>query len=87
MVLSDHGPPGSALLYLKGAPDVISRMVQPASVPPDFQQVTVTRMLRISPQTVSECAMFLAACSASDLLTQHTWRFVKSATFSVCVKL
>ena len=40
VVLCDRRPPGSALLYLKGAPDVISRMVQPASVPPDFQQVT-----------------------------------------------
>ncbi len=36
---SDQGPPGAALLFLKGAPDVIRHMVQPASVPPDFQQV------------------------------------------------
>ncbi len=39
VVQSDQGPPGTAMLFLKGAPDVIRHMVQPASVPPDFQQV------------------------------------------------
>ena len=40
VVLSDRGPPETALLFLKGAPDVIKGMVLPASVPLDFQQVT-----------------------------------------------
>lgn len=36
---ADDGPPGSALLFLRGAPAVIRNMVQPASVPQDFNQV------------------------------------------------
>ena len=40
VVLSDRWPPGTALLFLKGAPDVIKGMVEAGSVPPDFQQVT-----------------------------------------------
>lgn len=88
VVLSDPGPPGSALLYLKGAPDVISRMVQPASVPPDFQQVTVTHMHSMHVAADSLCMLHVpAACPASDLLNQHTWRFVESATCSVCIQL
>ncbi len=48
---SDQGPPGTALLFLKGAPDVIRHMVQPASVPPDFQQVIDTMHV----MTQSQC--------------------------------
>ena len=39
VVLSDDAPPGSALLFLRGAPAVIRSIVKPASVPPDFDQV------------------------------------------------
>ncbi len=48
---SDQGPPGTAMLFLKGAPDVIRHMVQPASVPPDFQQVMDTMHV----MTQSQC--------------------------------
>lgn len=39
VVLSDDAPPGSALLFLRGAPAVIRSIVKPASVPADFDQV------------------------------------------------
>jgi magnesium-transporting ATPase (P-type) len=40
VVWSDDGPRGSALLFLRGAPAVIRDMVQPNTVPPDFNQVS-----------------------------------------------
>ncbi|KAL0030094.1 hypothetical protein WJX79_006699 [Trebouxia sp. C0005] len=39
VVWSDDGPRGSALLFLRGAPAVIRDMVQPNTVPQDFNQV------------------------------------------------
>ncbi|DBA85718.1 TPA: hypothetical protein ACH3X1_005287 [Trebouxia sp. C0004] len=39
VVLSKGMPRGSALLFLKGAPIVIRQLVQPASVPSNFEQV------------------------------------------------
>ena len=70
VVLSDQGPPGTALLFLKGAPDVIKGMVQPASVPPDFQQVTnrMHVMGTISSQTHLYRHMCLTAYLSSELL-------------------
>ena len=40
VVWSDDAPRGSALLFLRGAPAVIRDMVQPNTVPPDFNQVS-----------------------------------------------
>jgi magnesium-transporting ATPase (P-type) len=40
VVWSDDGPKGSALLFLRGAPAVIRDMVQPNTVPEDFNQVS-----------------------------------------------
>ncbi len=40
VVWSDDGPRGSALLFLRGAPAVIRDMVQPNTVPQDFNQVS-----------------------------------------------
>ncbi len=40
VVWSDDGPRGSALLFLRGAPAVIRDMVQPSTVPQDFNQVS-----------------------------------------------
>ena len=40
VVWSDDGPKGSALLFLRGAPAVIWNMVQAASVPDNFNQVS-----------------------------------------------
>ena len=40
VVWSDDGPRGSALLFLRGAPAVIRDMVQPNTVPSDFNQVS-----------------------------------------------
>ena len=39
VVWSDDGPKGSALLFLRGAPAMIRDLVQPASVPANFNQV------------------------------------------------
>ena len=39
VVLSSDAPQGSALLFLRGAPAVIKTLVEPASVPRDFDQV------------------------------------------------
>ena len=39
VVLSSQEPPGSALLFLRGAPAVIRTLVDAASVPEDFDQV------------------------------------------------
>ncbi|DBA94075.1 TPA: hypothetical protein ACH3X1_001723 [Trebouxia sp. C0004] len=39
VVWSDDGPRGSALLFLKGAPAMIRDLVQPNTVPQDFNQV------------------------------------------------
>lgn len=39
VVVSTDAPKGSALLFLRGAPAVIKRLVTPTSVPPDFDQV------------------------------------------------
>ena len=39
VVLSSDAPPGAALLFLRGAPAVIRKLVNPATVPPDFDQV------------------------------------------------
>ena len=39
VVLSSQEPPGSALLFLRGAPAVIQTLVDAASVPEDFEQV------------------------------------------------
>ena len=39
VVMSDDAPAGSALLFLRGAPAVIASLVDPASIPADFEQV------------------------------------------------
>ena len=39
VVLSPDAPKGAGLLFLRGAPAVIRRLVKPASVPQDFDQV------------------------------------------------
>ena len=39
VVLSSDAPQGSALLFLRGAPAVIAALVDPASIPENFQQV------------------------------------------------
>ena len=40
VVWSDDAPKGTALLFLRGAPAVIKDLVQPESVPEDFNQVS-----------------------------------------------
>ena len=39
VVLATDGPPNSARLFLRGAPAVIRDIVQPSSLPPDFNEV------------------------------------------------
>ncbi len=39
VVQSTDAPPGSALLFVRGAPSVIKELVEPDSVPQDFDQV------------------------------------------------
>jgi len=39
VVLSEDAPHGAALLFLRGAPAVIKSLVDPATVPADFDQV------------------------------------------------
>ena len=41
VVWANDGPKGSALLFLRGAPATIRDLVQPASVPESFNQVTL----------------------------------------------
>lgn len=45
VVWSDDGPKGSALLFLRGAPAMIRDLVQPASVPANFNQVDLAQPL------------------------------------------
>lgn len=45
VVLSEDTPPGSALLFVRGAANVIKHLVQPTSVPPDFDQVRHTSLM------------------------------------------
>ena len=40
VVWSDDAPKGTALLFLRGAPTVIKDLVQPKSVPGDFNEVS-----------------------------------------------
>ncbi len=40
VVAADDGPPGEALLFLRGAPSVIRDLVRPSSVPRDFDQAS-----------------------------------------------
>lgn len=42
VVLSEDAPHGSALLFLRGAPAVIKSLVDPATVPANFDQVIVS---------------------------------------------
>ncbi len=39
VVMADDALPSSALLFIRGAPDPIKDLVQPSSVPADFEQV------------------------------------------------
>ena len=39
VVMSDDALPGTALLFVRGAPGVIKGLVDPSSVPADFDQV------------------------------------------------
>ncbi|DBA98830.1 TPA: hypothetical protein ACH3X1_014592 [Trebouxia sp. C0004] len=39
VVLADDALPGSALLFIRGAPGIIKDLVQPSSVPADFDQI------------------------------------------------
>ena len=41
VALSKDASKGSALLFLRGAPTVIRRLVKPDTVPPDFDKVKV----------------------------------------------
>lgn len=43
VVLSEDAPYGAALLFLRGAPAVIKSLVDPATVPANFDQVIVSR--------------------------------------------
>ena len=55
VVLSTDAPPGSALLFLRGAPAVIRSLVNPSTVPPDFDQVlTQARQWQILPVLSSQ---------------------------------
>lgn len=40
VVWADDAPNGTALLFLRGAPTVIKDLVQPESVPEDFDEVS-----------------------------------------------
>ena len=39
VVMSDDAPPGTALLFVRGAPGTVRGLVDPSSVPADFDQV------------------------------------------------
>ena len=39
VVMSDDAPPGTALLFVRGAPGTVKALVDPSSVPADFDQV------------------------------------------------
>jgi magnesium-transporting ATPase (P-type) len=39
VVMADDALPGSALLFIRGAPGIIKDLVQASSVPADFEQV------------------------------------------------
>ena len=41
VVAASDAPAGLALLFLRGAPAAIKSLVKPASVPPDFDNVSV----------------------------------------------
>ena len=41
VVMADDALPGSALLFIRGAPGIIKDLVQPSSVPADFEQVII----------------------------------------------
>ena len=45
VVLSEDTPPGSALLFVRGAANVIKHLVHLTSVPPDFDQVRHTLLM------------------------------------------
>lgn len=62
----------SALLFMKGAPEVIKGLVRPTSVPPDFDQVLLQRA---SVLEVTACS--LAHAYEVDP-TAMTWHFTQS---------
>ncbi|DBB02797.1 TPA: hypothetical protein ACH3X1_013629 [Trebouxia sp. C0004] len=43
VVMADDALPGSALLFIRGAPGIIKDLVQPSSVPADFEQYQLPR--------------------------------------------
>ena len=59
VVKSEDAPPRGALLFVRGAPVAIRDLVQPASVPTDFDQVwhssTVGRLTQIHVAYLRDC--------------------------------
>lgn len=62
VVLSADAPPGSALLFVRGAPSVVKDLVQPCSIPEDFDQVR--------PVKNTAMALFVAPAPLSSPLTR-----------------
>ena len=48
VVTADDALPGSALLFIRGAPGIIKDLVQPSSVPADFEQVIIIKIVVIT---------------------------------------
>lgn len=61
VVLSDDAPKGLALLFLRGAPAIIRDLVQAASVPPNFNEVSYEPLAVHLPSCIF-CLPLLAIC-------------------------
>ena len=83
VVESRDAPRGAALLFLRGAPAVMKSLVDPASVPADFQQV---RHLTSTPLPLPSFS-WLADCTCGMLMfsadVEQVWHFI--ATDIICL--
>ena len=77
VVLADDALPGSALLFLRGAPGMIKDLVQPSSVPANFDQVSCDPSRLATQETLHVpcvrsymhmCCSALNAMQCSDLI-------------------
>lgn len=59
VVQASDAPPNTAHLFIRGAPSVISDMVQQSSLPPDFDQVLLIAFLKFIPVIENEAQLLL----------------------------
>lgn len=62
VVMCEDAPRGSALLFLRGAPAVIRSLVNPATIPDDFDNVCITAgcmYTQYALTTSGRCAMIV----------------------------